>query len=142
MDIDDDDDIWPTKAQRARAAAQARQLRAQAGEGGLRFEAYLPSSLAEWLLEQVERGVYLDPSEAMFVIVKEFVELHLHADLRQEILRRGIQKALDDKRPGIPAEEVFAELRERFSKPQPAPAQWQREPAPDSAASLEAVPPA
>ncbi len=128
MDSNDDEDIWPTKAQRARAVAQARQLRPQAAEGGLRFEAYLPSSLAEWLLEQVERGVFLDPSEAMFAIVGEFKDLQPHADLRREVLGRSFQQSLDDPRPSLPAEEVFSRLREKFSQPQPAPAQWQRDP--------------
>jgi len=36
--------------------AQARALREQAGKGGLRFEAYLPPDLAEWLLDLIERG--------------------------------------------------------------------------------------
>jgi hypothetical protein len=38
--------------------AQARALREQAGKGGLRFEAYLPPDLAEWLLDLIERGVF------------------------------------------------------------------------------------
>ncbi len=37
--------------------AQARALREQARNGGLRFDAYLPPSLAEWLLERIESGI-------------------------------------------------------------------------------------
>lgn len=46
---------------------QARSLKEQAKTGGLKFEAYLPSSLAEWVLDMVEDGVFLDPCEAIFV---------------------------------------------------------------------------
>jgi len=37
----------------------------------LRFEAYLPPQLAEWLLERIEKGVFLDPREAVFVLLDE-----------------------------------------------------------------------
>src|SRR3546814_4408255 len=42
---------------------QAKALREQARAGGLRFEAYLPGDMADWLLAQVERGHFVDPSE-------------------------------------------------------------------------------
>ena len=57
-------EVWPTPEQREESIARARSLRKQAAEGGLRFEAYLPPQLAEWLLERIEKGVFLDPSEA------------------------------------------------------------------------------
>jgi hypothetical protein len=49
---------------------QAKVLREQARAGGLRFEAYLPGDMADWLLAQVEQGHFVDPSEAVFAIVK------------------------------------------------------------------------
>ena len=73
-----------------KCAAQARALREQARKGGLRFDAYLPPSLAEWLLELIERGIFADPSEAVFVILGEHRDLEPHADLRREALKRRV----------------------------------------------------
>jgi antitoxin ParD1/3/4 len=73
---------WRTPEERERDIAQARALREQASKGGLRFEVFLPSGLAEWVLDFVERGVFTDPSEAVFVILGEHQELEPHADLR------------------------------------------------------------
>jgi hypothetical protein len=39
-------------------ADQPKALREQAGRGGLRFEAYLPPELADWLLDRIEHGVF------------------------------------------------------------------------------------
>jgi len=66
---------WRTAAERESDMAQARTLREQARKGGLRFEAYLPSSLAEWVLDLVEKGVFTDPGEAVFVILGEHKDL-------------------------------------------------------------------
>lgn len=57
-------DDWPPAELVAQSVAQAKALRKQAKKGGLRFEAYLPSRLAVWLLGLVERGLFLDPDEA------------------------------------------------------------------------------
>ena len=65
-DIQED---WRTPADRARDIAQAKALREQACKGGLSFEVFLPSGLAEWVLDFVERGVFVDPSEAVFVML-------------------------------------------------------------------------
>ncbi len=111
-------------AERQRAAERARALHAQAEADGLRFEAYLPSDLATWILDKIARGVFADPSEAVFVILGEQQELEPHADLRQEVLRRSLQAAMDDPRPGVPAEEVMRTLREKLAAPQSEPAVW------------------
>ncbi len=57
-------------AARLNAAEQARVLRAQAATGGLRFETYLPSGLATWILDKVAHGVFADPSEAVSAILE------------------------------------------------------------------------
>jgi antitoxin ParD1/3/4 len=75
----------PAAVMREARATQARLLRPQANAGGLRFEAYLPPSLADWLLEHIERGVFADPSEAVFAILGEFRDLEEHRDLRDEL---------------------------------------------------------
>ncbi len=115
---------WRTSAQRDNDIAQAKSLRQQAAEGGLSFEVYLPSGLAEWILDFVERGVFTDPSEAVFVILGEHMDLEPHADLRQEILKRSLDAAINDPRPAIPAEDVFAEMEAWGRKPRPPVAQW------------------
>ena len=123
---DTDAPEWPDPADEAHAVEQAKQLRDQAAKGGLRFEAYLPPSLALWLLDRIERGKYLDPSEAVFVILGEHKELEPHADLRRELLKRRIQAAADDPRPGISGKEMKARLREKFKTPLPEPARWEK----------------
>jgi antitoxin ParD1/3/4 len=116
--------IWPTVEQKEACVAQAKALRKQAAEGGLRFEAYLPPQLAEWLLGRIEKGVFLDPSEAVFVVLGEHEDLEPHTDLRQELLRRRLNAAIDDPRPSIPAQQVFDELRKKMAAPLPEPAVW------------------
>jgi len=64
-------DEWGSPEGKARQAAQAKALREQARAGGLRFEAYLPPALADWLLVHSERGTFRYPtfrypSEAVF----------------------------------------------------------------------------
>lgn len=111
---------------RQQGIEQARALREQARAGGLRFEAYLPSGLAEWLLDQVERGVFVDPSEAVFVMLTEQQDLEPHADLREEVLRRSCQAAMDDPRPPIPHEEAVERMRRWATEPRPEPAVWRK----------------
>jgi antitoxin ParD1/3/4 len=118
------DEVWPTAEDKERCVAQAKALRRQAAEGGLRFEAYLPPHLAEWLLERIEKGVFLDPSEAIFVLLGEQEELEPHIDLRRELLRRSLDGAINDPPPSLPAKQVFDELRKKFSAPAPQPAVW------------------
>jgi antitoxin ParD1/3/4 len=113
-------DEWPSSEAKAKSIAQAKALRTQAEKGGLRFSAYLPPELASWLLGLVAQGIFLDPSEAVFVILGEHQELEPHADLRGELLKRMLQAAMDDPRPGIPAEEVFKKLKETHPLPDPA----------------------
>lgn len=126
MATEEADDIWPTAEDRARNAAQAARLKAQAAEGGLRFEAYLTPDTAVWLLELIEKGTFLDPQEAAFVIFKEAQDLHPHADLRHELLKRMIQASIDDPRPSLASEEVLAQLKQRMVRPLPEPAVWER----------------
>ncbi len=128
MMIDDSQDGWDRPEDQAKRLAQARALRQQARTGGLRFEAYLPPALADWLLAQIECGTFRDPSEAVFVIFGEHEELEPHTDLRHELLKRSLQAALDDLRPGIPAEEVLSKLRTRMQEPRAEPAVWRKLP--------------
>lgn len=105
---------------------QAKALREQARAGGLRFEAYLTGDQADWLLARVERGLFVDPSEAVFAIVQNFIEMEPHRDLRDELLGRLLDAAAADLESARPAEEVFAELRRELAKPRPEPARWEK----------------
>src|SRR3546814_16400522 len=73
--------------------------------------------MADWLLAQVERGHFVDPSEAVFAIVQNFIEMEPHRDLRDELLRRildeSVARGLEDVKAGRvrPADEGFDELR-------------------------------
>lgn len=106
--------------------AQAAALRDQARAGGLRFEAYLPPSLADWLLDRIERGMFADPSEAVFAIVGNFRDLEPHRDLRDALLGRMLAASAAELESPRPAEAVFAELRDKMTEPRPDPAQWTR----------------
>ena len=124
-DLDDElQSDWRTPEDRARDIAQAKTLREQASKGGLRFEVFLPSGLAEWSLDFVAHGVFVDPSEAVFVILGEHRDLEPHADLRRESLKRSLQAALDDPRSGISVEEYMEKARKRRQEPRPEPAVW------------------
>jgi antitoxin ParD1/3/4 len=119
-------DAWDSPEAGAARIARARALREQAGKGGLRFEAYLPPDLAEWLLDLIERGVFADPSEAVFVILGEHRDLEPHADLRRELLSRSLKVAIDDPRPSLSGEEVERHLRELCDTPLPEAAVWRK----------------
>ena len=123
------DASWPSAEAKAKSIAQAKTLRRQAAEGGLRFNAYLPPELADWLLARIEQGMFVDPSEAVFVILGEHEQLEPHADLRAELLRRTLQSAIDDPRSDIPAKQVFEELRKELSAPRTEPVCWEGSPA-------------
>jgi Arc/MetJ-type ribon-helix-helix transcriptional regulator len=116
---------WASAEEKAKNIAQAKALRARAEKGGLRFNAYLPPGLADWLLGLIEKGTFIDPSEAVFVMLQQAQELEPHHDLRRELLARMLQAAEDDPRPSIPAEEVFKKLRELHSSPM-EPAVWEK----------------
>lgn len=114
-----------TDQKQSDGAVQAETLRTQARAGGLRFEAYLPPDLADWLLGLIEAGTFSDPSEAVFVILGEQHELEPHRDLRDELVRRMVQAALDDPAPTIPHNEVMRDLKRRLTAPAATPAAWQ-----------------
>jgi antitoxin ParD1/3/4 len=116
---------WPSAEEKAKNVAQAKSLREQAKAGGLRFSVYLPPDLADWLLGLVEKGTFIDPSEAVFVKLQEARELEPHRDLRNELLSRMLQAAEDDPRPRIPGEEVLKRIKERRAS-LPEPTVWEK----------------
>jgi len=116
---------WPDPADKAYAVEQAKHLRNQAAAGGLKFEAYLPPDLAIWLLDRIEQGNFVDPSEATFVLLGEARDLEPHIDLREELLKRRIQAAIDDPRPTVTAEDVLEGLLKKLTNPLSSPAKWE-----------------
>ena len=117
---------WDSPEAAAARIAQARALREQAGKGGLRFDAYLPPDLAKWLLDLIERGMFADPSEAVFVFLGEHRDLEPHADLRRELLSRSCHAAMNDPRPSLSGDEVEKHLQELFDTPLPESAVWRK----------------
>lgn len=115
---------WRSPEEREADIRQARLLMDQASAGGLRFESYLPPGLAEWILCFVERGTFVSPSEAVSVMLQEQRDLEPHPDLRRETLKRSIEAAINDPRPRLSHEEVFAFLDVKFAAPRPKPAVW------------------
>jgi antitoxin ParD1/3/4 len=101
-------------------------VRRQAAEGGLRFEAYLPPSLAAWVVSLVEQEIFHSPSEAVFVAMQSFRELDQHPDVKRELLERTLQHrvASAEEDGGMPAEEVMARLRNATEGPRAEPAVW------------------
>lgn len=119
-------DDWRTAEEKARDVAQAKALRELARNGGLRFEAYLPPALADWVLDLVERGVFADPSEAVFVMLGEQKDLEPHADLRHECLKRTLESAKRDPHPGVSLADVNARLDALAREPRQPTAVWER----------------
>src|SRR3546814_17549570 len=106
---------------------QANALREQARAGGFRFEAYLTGDQADWLLERIERGMFADPSEAVFALVKNFIDTEPHHALRDELLRRIMVREIKrgsgapEAGPGSDADRVVDELTRQMAAPRPAP---------------------
>jgi len=111
--------LWIENAKTAQERiAQARKLKKVAETGGLRFEAYLIPDLAEWVLDMVEKGSFLDLSEAIFVMMQQAKELDEYDDLKLELLKRRINKGVEDIEEGntISAEDAFKKIKEKVSK--------------------------
>jgi antitoxin ParD1/3/4 len=73
----------------------------------------VPSEMAAILRHSVEGGEYASTSEIVREALREWTRRR-DSELRDlEALREAIKVGLDSG-PGIPAEEVFAELRARY----------------------------
>lgn len=107
--------------------AQASTLKSQASTGGLRFKTYLMPDLAVWVLDMVERGVFIDPSEAVFVLMGQAKDIEPHDDLKQEILKRQLETSIEQAESGqsYTSEEVRQHLDE-VMKNKTEPAVWQK----------------
>ena len=106
---------------------QARELKKQAATGGLRFEAYLTSDLAMWVLDMVEKGIFIDPSEAVFVFMKQAKDIEPYDDIKKELLKRRLEEGEKDIENGrfLTAEEAQARL-EKLKEGRTEPAIWHK----------------
>jgi antitoxin ParD1/3/4 len=93
--------------------AEQRRIRAHILARGMTFKVFLPESLANWLRKKIRAGVFHDPAEAAFVAFQDLHELDRHPQARRKPLRAMLQAAIEDPRPGIPAEKVAAKLRSK-----------------------------
>jgi Arc/MetJ-type ribon-helix-helix transcriptional regulator len=100
-------DLTPEEEERVR-----RRLR----ERGLTFEVFLPEGIADWVKEKVAAGMFDDPAEAAFVAIQRLIELYEHPEVEEQLLKAVLEKRMNDPRPGIPAEQVFAELNAHIRK--------------------------
>ena len=75
----------------------------------------LPEALKEFALKRVEVGAYSIPSD----YVRTLIRADRERQQKLEALRRDLQVGIDelDRGEGIPAEEVFSRLEERFGRP-------------------------
>ncbi len=113
---------------------QAKKLKEQVKKGAsLRFEAFLTSRQAEWVLDMVEKGDFLDPSEAIFVFMQQAQELDEHDDLKLELLKKSIDEGLADVEAGrtVPLEDAFRKIEEKAQN-RPKPVVWEKIKQPDT----------
>ncbi|NSZ04205.1 CopG family transcriptional regulator [Agrobacterium tumefaciens] len=112
--------------------AQAEAIKPQASAHGLSFEGYLTPDVAAWVLTCIEQGHFHSPAEAVSVAMQVFIELQDYPDLREELLRREIQKSMDDPRPSIPGEEALARILEKIKSSRGhTPPSWVKVPFPE-----------
>jgi antitoxin ParD1/3/4 len=74
----------------------------------------MPSELAEVLRQTVAGGEYASTSEVVREALRDWTRARDAERRDLEVLRAAIRAGLDSG-PGIPAEEVFAELRARYA---------------------------
>ena len=119
----------------ARSCERARLLGKQASEGGLKFETYLPSGLAEWVLDMVEKGIFQDPAEAVFVYMSQAQDISEVPGLGQmiegEIIQERIAEAELPDAKTYTMDEAKAHF-DKWSREQHPSAYWHKIPWTDS----------
>jgi len=96
-----DNEFTPEEQARIQARIRAR---------GMTFEVFLPESLADWLRTKLAEGVFCSPKEAAFIAFQQLQGLDEHPLVREQLLKAMIEDALQDPRPGMPADQ----LRDKF----------------------------
>jgi antitoxin ParD1/3/4 len=72
----------------------------------------LPANLARVVRQKVESGAYASNSEVIREALRDWQERDMERAQRLAKIRQDIEDAVNDPRPSIPAEEVFARLRD------------------------------
>jgi antitoxin ParD1/3/4 len=118
--------VWPESDDTAKARIeQAQKLKSTVADAGLRFDVYLPPDLASWILEQVERGDFIDPAEAVFIHMQQARDLDSHDDLKSELLKRKLLASM--KSGSVPGKEAFERIfNEAENKMHIQPARWEK----------------
>ena len=84
--------------------------------GAEKLSITLPRDLAEMVRERVRAGDYASNSEVVRAALRLWQEReHLKAR-KLEWLRTKIDRSLDDSRPALEADDVFAELETRYGE--------------------------
>ncbi len=115
-------------------AAEQRRIRAHIRARGMEFRIFLPEDLANWLRKKVRKGIFQSPAEAALVAFQDLQQLDRYPEVRTALLKASLDEALNDPRPPIPAEKVFARLRaqtRRYARtppPRPKPLPKPRKP--------------
>ena len=76
----------------------------------------LPADLARVVRQKVESGAYASNSEVIREALRAWQEREMDRDQRLARIRQDIEEAINDPRPSIPVEEVFARLRQANKK--------------------------
>ncbi|MGL3607643.1 hypothetical protein ACSV9I_14095 [Rhizobium sp. G187] len=117
----DEYDVW-----RNHNMQQARQLLSSLGDRGLRFEAFLPSELANWFLTTISVGRFAHPNEMIVEMATVFRQLELHPDLMQELLARQINQVRAGKTQGVSNELLSKQMDELWTRQAPGPLEWKK----------------
>ena len=86
-----------------------------ARERGLAFDVVLPERIAEWVRARIAEGVFKSPAEASLVAFQRFIELYEHPEI-ERLLLNAVRQDAGERRPGVPAEQAFAELDAKIRK--------------------------
>jgi hypothetical protein len=106
---------------------QAAALRERAAKDGMRFSAYLPPSLAAWVLDEIIAGRFSDPCEAAFCAMQDLQALSEHPPVREALLEKVLKAAVADVQRGdtVSADEMWAGLKKRAAEYEEPP-HWHR----------------
>ena len=108
---------WVESDETAKARIeQVQSLKEQAAAGGLRCNAYLTPSVATWILEMVERGEFVDPSQAIHVFLGIAKDLQKHPDIKRDLLRKQLDEGIAqlDRGEATDGPAFMKELKERM----------------------------
>ncbi|ATQ55893.1 type II toxin-antitoxin system ParD family antitoxin [Paracoccus yeei] len=79
-----------------------------------RMTVTMPAAMAETLRQAVAGGEYASTSEVVREALRDWIRIRDTERRELEALRAAIKTGLDSG-PGIPADEVFAEIRARYA---------------------------